>query len=109
MAISEFRVGQVFDPQITFSAYHRDEDVLKEKPWFYTIQMQWNVCKEGTYDTTGSITYTFREIEEVWDFANKMASVNSEIVDYVTGNHPEFVNQRIRNLDESNRAKVGVK
>lgn len=110
MPMSEFRVGQVFDPEITFAVYHREEDVLKqEKPWFYTIQMKWNVCKEGTFETTGSITYTFHEIEQVWDFANKMAAVNSEIVDYVMENHTEFVNERIRNLDDSNRAKAGVK
>jgi len=68
--------------------------VEKGTPWFHTIQIKWNSEKDGSYASGSSITFTFHDISEVWDFAGKMAEANTQIVDCVMQEHKEFAESR---------------
>lgn len=97
MPVTEVRVAHVHKPEVSFRTYHHDKDVLKQdKPWFYTIDIKWNSDPDGSYTTSSSITFTFYDISEVWAFADKMAEVTAQIVDYAMDNHKEFTESHIK-------------
>lgn len=101
MSTTDIRAGHVYRPEVSFRPYYHDSDSLKPgAPWFYTITIKWNGDREGSYASGSSICFTFHDISEVWEFANQLAEVNTQIVDYVMENHTEFAASRIKQTAE---------
>lgn len=101
MSATELRAAHVHHPKTSFDVFYHDSDVLKERdPWFYTLKIEWNTDTDGHYTSSSSVSFTFRKISEVWDFANQLAEITSKIVDYVLEDHKEFAESRIKQTAE---------
>ena len=103
MSTTDIRAAHVYKPEVSFRTYYHESDEGKQgQPWFYTIEIKWSGDKDGSYASGSSISFTFHDISELWDFAGKMAEVNTQIVDYVMQDHKEFTQSRINQLAEVN-------
>jgi len=97
VSTTDIRAAHVYKPEVSFRTYYHESDTVeKGTPWFHTIQIKWNSEKDGSYASGSSITFTFHDISEVWDFAGKMAEANTQIVDCVMQEHKEFAESRIK-------------